>query len=180
MGYDYKKKLNAEGQLHSNACWAASISWWLSAMSLHWRRTPWKQIKLLAEFNNYAILGGGVRTDGIRKIVESARIRMSLQYVTPAALKKDFNFGSPAIIIYNYPQAGGTHMNVVFDQQGDTVMCMEPFFPLVADKNGERKGQYIRRSLSFFANSPEVGIGCLPLTESVYGSDSVPVHADDF
>src|SRR5215216_2725583 len=114
MGYDYRKKINAEGQLHSNACWAASISWWLSAMAMHYKRSSWEQAKLLAEFNNYAILGGGVRTDGIRKIVESAKIRMDLRYVTPASLKSDYNIGSPCIIIYNYPAAGGTHMNVVF------------------------------------------------------------------
>ena len=171
MGYDYRKKLKPEGQVHSNACWAASITWWLKAMALELRRLPDEQNKLLAEFNNYAILGGGVRTEGIRKIVESAKVRMYLQYVTPSSLKNDFYFSSPSIIIYNYPQAGGTHMNVIFDQQGDTVMCMEPFYPLIADKNGERKGAYFRRPLSFFANSPEIGIGCLPLKESVYGSD---------
>jgi hypothetical protein len=48
---------------------------------------------------------------------------------------------------------------------------MEPFYPLQADKNGVRKDACIRRPLSFFANSPEIGIGCLPLKESVYGSE---------
>lgn len=171
MGYDYRKKLNAEGQQHSRACWAASISWWMSAMALHWKRTPFPQTKMLVEFNDFAILGGGVRTEGLRKIVESAKIRMDLRYVTPASLKTDYYIGSPAIIIYNYPTAGGTHMNVIFDQQGDTVMCMEPFYPLKAAPDGTRTGAYFRRPLSFFANSPEIGIGCLPPKESMNGTE---------
>ena len=57
-------------------------------------------------------------------------------------------------------------MNVIFDRQGDTVMCMEPFYPLIATRTGERLGTYIRRPLNFFANSQEIGIGCLPLQDA--------------
>lgn len=166
MGYDYRKTLPPEGQTHLNACWAASISWWTQAMSLNYNRMWQTQIDLLAEFNQYAANGGGIYGSGIRTVCESAKIRMYLQYLSPARLKTDFDFSSPSIIIYNYPAAGGTHMNVIFDQQKDTVMCMEPFFPLVASgRTGERSGTYIRRPLSFFANSQEIGIGCLPLTD---------------
>jgi hypothetical protein len=171
MGYDYRQKLKAEGQQHSNACWAASISWWMSAMSLHYKRTTYTQTDLLADFQQNVVLGGGVRTDGIRKIVESAKVRMDLRYISPAKLKTDYNIGSPCLIIYNYPAAGGTHMNVIFDQQGDTVMCMEPFYPLQAAPDGSRKGAYVRRPLSFFANSQEIGIACLPLKESMNGTE---------
>jgi hypothetical protein len=166
MAYDYSKKLKAEGQQHSNACWAASISWWTAAMALNYKRSTYSQSDLLADFNKVTMIGGGINSGDIRKVCESAKIRMNLTFVSPAKLKTDYNFSSPTIIIYNYPAAGGTHMNVIFDQQGDTVMCMEPFYPLIAKPTGERLGTYIRRPLSFFANSEQVGIGCLPLKDA--------------
>jgi hypothetical protein len=74
---------------------------------------------------------------------------MDLQFVSPTKLKTDYNFSTPSIIVFKYPAAGGTHMNVIFDQQGETVMCMEPFYPLVAAADGSRKGIYVRaRSVS--------------------------------
>ena len=36
---------------------------------------------------------------------------------------------------------------------------------------GERIGTYIRRPLSFFANSQEIGIGCLPLKDAFMQND---------
>lgn len=169
MGFDYRKTLPPEGQIHSNACWAATISWWMQAMSLDYnRRSRQSQYDLLAEFNQFTANAGGIYGTGIRTVCESAKIRMYLQYVSPTRLKTDFDFSSPAVIIFNYPAVGGTHMNVIFDQQADTVMCMEPFYPLVSTaRTGERFGTYIRRPLSFFANSHEVGIGCLPLKDSL-------------
>ena len=168
MGYDYSKKLRAEGQTHSNACWAASISWWTQAMALNYKRSWQSQLDLLAEFNQYTATAGAIFGAGIKAVCESAKVRIFLQYVSPARLKTDFDFSSPSIIIYNYPAVGGTHMNVIFDQKGDTVMCMEPFYPMVATRTGERLGTYIRRPLSFFANSQEVGIGCLPLQDAFF------------
>ena len=135
-------------------------------MALNYKRTWQNQFDLLAEFNQYTATAGAIFGSGIRTVCESAKIRIFLQYVSPARLKTDFDFGSPAVIIYNYPAAGGTHMNVIFDQKGDTVMCMEPFYPLVAARAGDRSGTYIRRPLSFFANSQEIGIGCLPLQDA--------------
>ena len=167
MGFDYRTKLTAEGQQHSNACWAASISWWTAAMGLHYKRKYYSQTDLLADFQEHVVLGGSVRTDGIRKIVESAKIRMDLKYISPAALKAEYAVDTPCLIIYNYPAAGGTHMNVIFDRQGDTVMCMEPFYPLAAARDGSRKGTYVRRPMSFFANSQEVGLACLPYKDMV-------------
>ena len=167
MSFDYRKKLQPEGQLNLYACWAATISWWTQAMSLSNKRMWQTQLDISAEFTRYADNKGGMDGVGIRRVCESAKIRMFLQYVSSPRLSTDFNFGSPSIIIFNYPAAGGTHMNVIFDQQKDTVMCMEPFYPLTASKTGERMGTYIRRPLSFFAGSQEVGIGCLPLQDSI-------------
>ena len=171
MGYDYRLKLKAEGQQHSNACWAASLSWWMSAMALHYKRVTYTQTEILADYQEHVKLGGGVMSDDIRNVVESAKIRMDLKFISPATLKSDYYIDSPCVIIFKYPAAGGTHMNVIFDQKDGTVMCMEPFYPLVADKNGVRKGAYIRRPLSFFANSEKIGIGCLPYKEMTSGTE---------
>jgi len=175
MGYDYTKKLKVEGQQHSNACWAASISWWTAAMALHYKRTTYTQTDLLADFSTLSFFGGsgagGVPEESLKKIAVSAKVRLELQFVSPSKLKTDYNFGSPSIIVFKYPAAGGTHMNVIFDQQGETVMCMEPFFPLVALPDGSRKGTYVRRPLSFFGNSDKIAIGCLPLKESMNGTE---------
>ena len=62
-------------------------------------------------------------------------------------------------------------MNVIFDRKGDTVMCMEPFFPMQAAPNGTRKGTYIRRPLSFFKGEPNIGIGFLPTSEMLNGTN---------
>ena len=165
MGYDYKKKLKAEGQQHSNACWAASISWWMSAMALHYKRVPYTQTSLLMDFNQHALAAGGsVSPTEMKKICGSANIRIELKFMPPAELKNS-SIDTPCIVIFKYPAAGGTHMNVIFDRQGDTVMCMEPFFPLTASPTGVRTGTYIRRPLNFFAQTTEIGFGYLPPRE---------------
>ena len=171
MGYDYSKKLSAEGQQHSNACWAASISWWMSAMALHSKRVPYKQTDLLVDFNQHALAAGGsVSPTEMKKVCQSAKIRIDLKFMPPAELKNS-TIDSPCLIIFKYPAAGGTHMNVIFDKQGDTVMCMEPFYPLTAAADGTRKGAYIRRPLSFFAQTPEIGFGTLPLKDCMNGTE---------
>jgi hypothetical protein len=47
---------------------------------------------------------------------------------------------------------------------------MEPFYPLVAKPTGERTGTYVRRPISFFAQTPEIGFGYLPLIDSLNGT----------
>jgi hypothetical protein len=84
-----------------------------------------------------------------------------LKFITPDDLKAYTSIDLPMLMIFNYPQVGGTHMNVIFNQKGTTVACMEPYYPL-NPANGRFAGKYIRRDLSFFCNSPEVGVGYLP------------------
>lgn len=170
MGYEYSKKINSEGQIHGNACWAASISWWLSAMALHNKRRPKSQVDLINEFGQLLDYSGAMSLKNIKKVCQSAEIRIDLKYVTPASLKKDFNFSSPCLIIFNYPKVGGTHMNVIFNQSGDNVTAMEPYFPFPGE-DGKRKGQYVTRPLSFYCNSEEVGVGALPLADAFKNLD---------
>ena len=170
MGYDYRKNLTAEGQQHSRACWAASISWWTAAMALHYKRAVYTQTKLLGDFSSLSFLGGegagGVPEESFRTIAKSANVRMDVQKISPSRLTTDYNFSAPCVIVFKYPVAGGTHMNVIFDQQGQTVMCMEPFYPLIAAPDGTRKGIYVRRPLDFFGNSSEILLACLPLADN--------------
>lgn len=166
MGYDYTKKLQPVGQADPTACWAASISWWTQAMALHFKRRGQDQLDLMTKFS-YLVAGNGTMpTSAIRRVCESAEIRITLKFITPDDLKAYEDIATPMLIIYNYPQVGGTHMNVIFNQKGRTVACMEPYYPLNSP-SGLRTGKYIRRDLSFFCNSPEVGVGYLPLEDSL-------------
>ena len=143
MGYDYRKKLQPVGQLDSNACWAASLSWWLSAMASNYKCRVQEQLALIGKFMNLCESDGAMTVPGFRKVCESAEIRLYLQYMSPAKFQQDYtNIDSPLVIVFNYPVIGGTHMNVVFDQQGSTVACMEPFYPYPGE-DGKRTGRYV-------------------------------------
>ena len=166
MGFDYTKLIKAEGQFDKNACWAASISWWTWAMSQNYKRKTIWQKDLLVKFDELTNQDGSMPLVGIKTVCESAEIKAELKYISPASFKKDYkNIDLPMIIIFNYPTVGGTHMNVIFDQKGDTVMCMEPYFPFPG-KDGQRTGTYVRRPTTFFANSQEIGIAYLPLADA--------------
>jgi hypothetical protein len=166
MGYDYRKNLQSVGQNDSNACWAASLSWWLSAMMLNYKRKAMTQNELIGKFMDLSEDDGTLSISGFRKVCESAEVRMYLQYMSPSKFQADYtNIDQPLVIVFNYPVIGGTHMNVIFDQQGSTVCCMEPFFPYPGEDN-KRTGQYVRRATSFFGNSQQIGIGCLPLADA--------------
>lgn len=166
MGFDYKKILRAEGQFDKNACWAASISWWTAAMSQNYKRKTMAQSELISKFDHLTGEDGAMPISGIRRVCESSEVKAELKYISPSKLKSDYtDIDSPMIIIFNYPVVGGTHMNVIFNQKGDTVACMEPYFPFPG-KDGQRSGIYVRRPLSFFANSQEIGIAYLPLADA--------------
>lgn len=166
MGFDYSKVLKSEGQFDKNACWAASISWWTAAMAQNYKRKTMWQSELISKFDNLTKEDGTMPLPGIRQVCESAEIRAELKYISPATLKSDYPaIDSPMIIIFNYPKIGGTHMNVIFDRKDDTVNCMEPYHPFPG-KDGQRTGTYVRRPLSFFGNSQEIGIGYLPLADA--------------
>ncbi len=165
MGYDYTKALKSEGQFDRNACWAASISWWTAAMSQNYKRVTQWQSELISKYDHLTNDEGAMPLTGIKTVCQSSEIRAELKFITPSSFKSNYtNIDLPMIIIFNYPKVGGTHMNVIFNQTNDTVMCMEPYSPFPG-KDGQRTGKYVRRSLSFFANSEEIGIGYLPLSD---------------
>jgi hypothetical protein len=150
MGYDYTKNLTPTGQFDRNACWAASISWWTEAMALNYKRKISWQSDLIQKFDKLTNEDGSMPLAGIRKVCESAEIRIKLVYMSPSTFQKSYtNIDLPMIVVFNYPVIGGTHMNVIFNQKQNTVACMEPYYPYPG-KDGQRPGQYVRRAMSFY------------------------------
>jgi len=167
VGFDYSVKLKPEGQLDDTSCWAACMSWWLSAMVLSSRRRGLPQGELLNLGRPYVNPDGGVGPRSLTRLAKLDAIRMDVRYVPPGSLLTDYaSIDQPLLIVFNYPEAGGTHMNVIFDQKGKSVCCMEPYYPLTVDVKAKRTGKYFRRDLTFFNKSAEIGIGCLPAAES--------------
>ena len=160
MGFDFTKIVTPIGQFDQNACWAASLSWWTWAMAMGLdKRKFMSQMDLIKKFNNLCDENtGGMTKSGIRSICDSAEIRINLTYTGSADFKKFKNINMPMFIIFNYPVISGTHMNIIFNQKGNTVACMEPYYPYPG-KDGRRSGRYIRRDLGFFCSGPQVGIG---------------------
>ncbi len=168
MGYDYTKKISPVGQFDQNACWAASISWWTRAMMENFKRKHMTQTELISKFNYLCDEDtGGMTLAGFRTVCGNAEIKINLEYISPTTFKKYAGIDLPMIIVFNYPVIGGTHMNVVFNQKGSTVACMEPYFPFPG-QDGKRSGKYIRRDMNFFANSQQIGVGSLPLEDAFY------------
>ena len=160
MAYDFTKKLQPIGQADTMSCWAACISWWTLAMAMTRSGGRWgqDQLSLLSEFGHLVSGDGGMSTSAIRRVCEDSKIRAKIKYITPAEFKSYENLGGPLIVIFKYPEVGGTHMNVIFSQVGKTVGCMEPYYPM-NPSNGRFVGKYFRRNLSFFCGAQEVGIG---------------------
>ena len=160
MGTIYEK-LPPIGQFDDYSCWAASLSWWLKAVG--GGRPALSQGQLISEFSQYCDENGGMPPRTFRdKVCTDARFRLKMTFVSSADLSF-YDISEPKLIAYYYPEAGGTHMNVVFKSAFDgsamsvTVGCMEPFYPINA-ATGQRRGKILRRSLTHFINTPEIGL----------------------
>lgn len=160
MGQNYEKNLPI-GQFDDYSCWAASLSWWLKAVG--GGRPALSQGQLITEFSKYCDENGGMPPRTFRdKVCTDARFRLKMTFVSAADLSL-YAISEPKLIVYNYPEAGGTHMNVVFKSGFDaavsnvTVGCMEPFYPVDA-ATGKRQGKILRRPLAHFMNSEEIGL----------------------
>lgn len=160
MGTAYEK-IPPIGQFDDYSCWAASLSWWLKAV--RGGRPALSQSQLIEEFSQYCDDNGGMPPRTFRdKVCADARFRLKMTFVTAADLSY-YQLDTPKLIVYNYPEAGGTHMNVVFKSAFDghamqvTIGCMEPFYPVDA-ATGQRRGKILRRPLTHFINSQEIGL----------------------
>lgn len=122
------------------------------------------QLDLLTKYSHLVSGNGGMSPANIRRVCEDASVRIDLKYITSSEFKTWGTIGEAYIIVFRYPEVGGTHMNVIFNQKGNTVMCMEPYYPL-SNTTGKFTGKYIRRPISFYCNSPEIGLGGRPLSD---------------
>ncbi|MFN7929735.1 MAG: hypothetical protein U0Y68_17685 [Blastocatellia bacterium] len=165
MGYDYTKNFQPIGQADTMSCWAACISWWTHVMAMSCKGRQWQdQLDLLNKYSYLVSGNGSMSPANIRKVCQDAQVRIDLNYITPGEFKTWGKIGEPYIIVFRYPEVGGTHMNVIFDQVGKTVMSMEPYYPL-SNTTGKFTGKYLRRPISFYCNSPEIGLGGRPLSD---------------
>ena len=171
MGYDYSKKLSAVGQPDDMGCWYTSISWWTRAMALNCKRRAFDPLEIYAMFKDKVGDGwnanqGSMPKSVLKDIGSSAVLRITFEFI-PANTFRDYeDIDSPLIIVFRYPAVkGGTHMNVLFNQQGNMVTAMEPYYPADAP-DGTRTGNYIKRPMSFFTSSAEVGVGYASMADS--------------
>lgn len=159
MGSRYRY-VKSEGQDDKNACWAASLVWWLKATN----KGLYEQWDLMSS-DEYSGLWSGtggngtVSESGIMTIVTDKRWGMSHQkleigsQLDAAVLKAHLNFG-PVYIGYKDIVSNGNHVNVIYDIFGDDqyaqVSVMEPGFH--KKSNGKFNGKHLTRSLSFYRN----------------------------
>jgi hypothetical protein len=165
------------GQIDNTSCWAACLSWWLTAM----RRERRTQIELLVEFNPTTLPDGSISKTEFIRIMRTPRFGMSVTVFESDQLQEIRDTGllpitdTPNIVAFekfqlllnqtddNGNPLGGVfalHMNVVSCQRGDDnnkiVTCMEPFFP-DPGRDGHRTGQFVDKSISrFLVASPLV------------------------
>ncbi|HRH42205.1 MAG TPA: hypothetical protein PKY82_11310 [Pyrinomonadaceae bacterium] len=142
------------GQFDKNSCWAASLSWWLKAIE---HSNALTQSQLISRFDYLTNSDGGISIFALKsKIYPSFGMKtvdVSIEKLAGLEVNK------PLIIIYNYPEVGGTHMNVIFARTIDSsrgiqvgFTVMEPFYPL-GGKDGQRTGLFITRPVSHFTTS---------------------------
>lgn len=137
------------GQFDNMCCWAACLTWWLRAVRDG--RPSWTQNQVIAEYDRYTAEDGGFAPARIKEVwTADTRLKVSANTFNsqhywfrglPIADK-------PVMIAFVHP-AGGTHMNVVFGQQGRTLQAMEPFHPRPG-VDGRRTGRILERSVDFY------------------------------
>jgi hypothetical protein len=119
-------EVSAEGQMDPNACWAASIAWWSSAMR---DRPTLTQQALLMRFAGMWNGDGTINIDKFEKgVKESSDLRMTTKRINPSSLKGLLGCW-PIVIGFRAPGGFG-HMNVLYGWgPGGKVKAMDPWFP---------------------------------------------------
>lgn len=148
------------GQNDKFSCWAACLAWWLKAVG--GGRPSWTQNRIIAEYDKHTDGDGGFPPARIRDVwLADQRLKMMVgTFNSRDFWDKPLPIGKrPELIAFVHPEAG-THMNVVFNPMGRTVMAMEPYFPYPGS-DGRRTGQILERSMDFyvkdnFARSHEI------------------------
>ena len=109
-------------------CWAACLSYWLSAAAGRQERSF---INIVGDFNGLWDANGFIRVDGLRTQIarQRGRYRMSTEKIVPNRLS-DYVGRWPLLIGFRHPGGFG-HMNVLttYDDSNDLVRAMDPWFP---------------------------------------------------
>ncbi|PWR22137.1 hypothetical protein [Zavarzinia compransoris] len=148
------------GQFDPFACWAASTSWWLKALG--GGRPALSQMDLISQYTRFCDDSGGLpHSYFMNNLAKEARFMMRPAYSQSSQwANAPMPLGDrPVIVVFNYPLVGGTHMNVIFDQNKETrtVTAMEPFHPHPGT-DGQRTGRFVERPESFYlSGSPVIG-----------------------
>ncbi len=157
------------GQTDDTSCWAACLSWWLTAMN----KPPESQAQLFDDFHSMFSPDGTISPDTFKTIAASPKFNMQVAQFEIDKIQEMRDAGAlpltdtPNLIGWNKfipgPGLVGLHLNVVFNQRdgstGKIVTCMEPYYPDPGVDN-ERTGQFIDRDISFFLNSSPIWIAC--------------------
>lgn len=144
------------GQLHNNSCWAACLAWFLKA-NAGTGRPSWTQPEVIKTYRNNVDTVGGLPGDYMYNLWRGdTRLRMqTCIFPTPDPELGSLPLGSaPVCIAFKHP-TGFAHMNVIWRIDDDSVMCMEPYWPLPG-VDGKRTGRMVRRDISHFNYGDEV------------------------
>ena len=144
------------GQLRNNSCWAACLAWFLRANAGTGRPT-WTQKDVLKTYWNSVDADGGLPGDYVVNLWrDDTRLRMqSCVFPTPDATLSSLPLGRAPVCIAFKHITGFSHMNVIWRIDDDTVMCMEPFWPLPG-VDGKRTGRIVRRDIDYFNHGDNV------------------------
>lgn len=152
------RNYKAVGQEDRNACWAASLCWWLKATNKK-RIEQWEIMDDEEYSDLWDVSGseGTISEDGILKIVKDGRWEMDHYKVDSgvnftASLLDSFLAFGPVYIGYTDIVNGGHHVNVIYDMYGDwaypQVCAMEPGSKKKAD--GTFVGRHVERGLNYY------------------------------
>jgi len=109
-------------------CWAACISYWLSAAP---NRSARSFINVVGDFSGLWDANGFIRVAGLQQqlAVQKARYHMATARITPTQLS-NYMGRWPLLIGFKHPGGFG-HMNVLtrYDDESDLVRAMDPWYP---------------------------------------------------
>jgi hypothetical protein len=157
------------GQNDWSSCWAACLSWWLTANG----RPRSTQNDLLVEFDSLTEEDGTITLDTMIRIMKTPRFNAqsykadinNIQDIRDNGVLPITNL--PNLLCFKRfivgPGIIGMHANAIFDQRGDDghkiVTCMEPDFPEGASNN-KRIGGFVDRDIGDFLKSAPILLVC--------------------
>lgn len=155
------------GQYDDNACWAASLEWWLAATNLGtiYQDEVFEEYPLLRNSN------GTISRQGLITLINDPRWYMNYEpfylasYLTKAKLKKHLAAG-PVYIGYYNQHLGNYHVNVIFDitsgGSNPKVWVMEPMAERTTPGDPtdlSYRGKHVKRNLKYFTAVGECFVG---------------------